>query len=108
MFKLISGDDLKRMRLSCNRTTDEMAKKIGVTRQTYEKYEAGTSQIRLEDGLRLMVYCKIDISPILNHFIGLKKLFSQYKEFDDEQPNRYRASTKKDHLKPGPEELEDL
>ncbi|WDE05500.1 helix-turn-helix transcriptional regulator [Thalassomonas viridans] len=106
MFRLVSGDDLKRMRLSCNRTTAEMAKKIGVTRQTYEKYESGTSQISLEDGLRLMIYCKIDVGPLLSHFAGLKKLFSQYKEFDDDQPNRYRASAKKNHLKP--EKLEDL
>lgn len=101
MFRIISGNDLKRMRLSCNRTTANMANRAGVTRQTYEKYEAGTSNIRLEEALVLMIYCKVDINPLTNHFAELKKKFSQYKEqVHDNKPNSYRASANKDHLKP--------
>ena len=35
MFRVITVDDLKRMRLSVNRTTEQMARVADVTRVTY-------------------------------------------------------------------------
>ncbi|WDE05242.1 helix-turn-helix transcriptional regulator [Thalassomonas viridans] len=98
----ISGEDLRRMRLSRNLTTAEMAEIIGVSRITYESYESGKTKIELNAGLQLSEHCGIDVSPIKNQVLELKNLFSQYKykDLDDEtKPNSRRASKKKNHLK---------
>ncbi|WP_281561159.1 helix-turn-helix transcriptional regulator [Thalassomonas sp. RHCl1] len=101
MFNLLmTGDDLRRIRLSVNRSTEEMAKVAGVHRTTYEKWEKGVGFPRGDQLLLLMLYCQFDISQIINGLDALKKEFSQYKDKDDDyQPNSCRASKKKNHLR---------
>ena len=102
---LVRGADLRRMRLSRNITTAEMAKKLGVTRITYERYESGESRISWNAGLNLSVFCGLDITPFTNQLKELENLFSQYKDRDDENnPNQLRASSKKNHLRPEEDE----
>ena len=97
---LVTGADLRRMRLSRNYTTAEMAKKIGVSRITYERYESGESRISWNAGLNFCVFCGLDISPFTQQLKELENQFSQYRDLDDEtKPNTRRASTKKNHLR---------
>ncbi|WDE09004.1 helix-turn-helix transcriptional regulator [Thalassomonas viridans] len=102
MFNFImTGDDLRRIRLSANRSTEEMAKIAGVNRTTYERWERGIGFPRGDKLIMLLLYCKFDISQIIDGVEALKTEFSQYKDLDhDEQPNSYRISKKKNHLRP--------
>ncbi|WDE04100.1 helix-turn-helix transcriptional regulator [Thalassomonas viridans] len=97
---LVTGADLKRMRLSRNYTTEEMAEMLGVSRITYERYESGQSRISWNAGLNLTIWCGYDISVFLKQMESLKQEFSQYKDQKDEtKPNTQRASSKKNHLR---------
>ncbi|WDE01004.1 helix-turn-helix transcriptional regulator [Thalassomonas actiniarum] len=99
MFRPITGADLKRMRLSANRTTEQMAKVAGVSRVTYESWEKGKSEPRMNQSYALQAYCQINLSPIFSRFDELKKEFDRYKMLvDDKQPNQLRASARKNHL----------
>ena len=102
MFKFImTGDDLRRIRLSVNRSTEEVARFVGVNRTTYEKWEKGVGFPRGDKLLLIMLYCQFDISQITDGLDALKAQFSQYKDLDDDnQPNHYRFSKKKNHLRP--------
>lgn len=108
MFNLLmTGDDLRRIRLSVNRSTEEMAKVAGVHRITYEKWERGVGFPRGDKLLLMMFYCQFDISQIIDGLDSLKKEFSQYKDQDnDYQPNSCRVSKKKNHLRPSEEDDE--
>ena len=99
MFSMISGEDLRRMRLSVNRTTVEMANKVGVSRITYEKWENGIGQPKMNQCLELFIYCRLDVTPLFKQLAELKNQFSHYKDQDDDKPNALRSSQKKNHLK---------
>ena len=108
MLRKPDGDDLRRMRLAANRSTEEMAKKIDKSRVTYEKYESGETKIGHIDALTLCIYCNLDISPFLNQFTELENRFSQYKgKDDDKKPNSRDSSKKKNPHKQFPEEQQE-
>ncbi|WDE10624.1 helix-turn-helix transcriptional regulator [Thalassomonas haliotis] len=97
--RFITGDDLRRARLSVNNSTKEMAKKVGVSRVTLEKWEQGIGQPKVNQALEILVYCHLDIQPLLNQLAALKELFSAYQDEEINKPNTRRASKKKNHLK---------
>ena len=77
-----TGDMLLAMRNSAGKTTVEMAKAVGVSRQTYEKWE---NDIGKPDVLQFFVlarYCRFGFDHVLN---DLKELVQRdvEGEFDD-------------------------
>jgi len=99
-LRFITGGDLKRARLSVNRTTEEVAKKVGVTRATVERWEKEESQPKVNQAFEILVYCRVDIQPLLKQLEALKELFSAYRYIYDDinLPNATRASKRKNHL----------
>ncbi|WDE05075.1 helix-turn-helix transcriptional regulator [Thalassomonas viridans] len=102
----MTGDDLRRMRLYCNRTSEEMAKKISVSLSTYEKYEAGLEQPKASHLLVLNLYCRLSLTPLLIHIRELINYYNPYKDFKNDKTNSNRISAKQKHHKPEPEESE--
>ncbi|WDE06127.1 helix-turn-helix transcriptional regulator [Thalassomonas viridans] len=103
MLYLPKGDDLRRMRLASNRSSEECAKHIGKSRPTLENYESGKTEIGLIDSIKLCAFCGFDVTPFTSQFEHLKDKFAQYKykDLDDEtKPNQRRVSKKKNHLRP--------
>lgn len=99
MFRPTTGDDLRRMRLAANRTTEQMAKVAGVTRVTYEKWEKDESEPRMNQAYAMQVYCRFNLSGIFDRYDELEKEFERYKKIvDDAKPNARRASANKNHL----------
>ncbi|WDD99804.1 MULTISPECIES: helix-turn-helix transcriptional regulator [Thalassomonas] len=95
-----SKDDLKRARLSVNLTTEALAKKVGVSRVTVEKWENGKSKPKYDKAFLICIHCGFDLSGFAKQFKALEQQFSQYKDLGDEtKPNAYRAAPKTDHLK---------
>ncbi|WDE12205.1 helix-turn-helix domain-containing protein [Thalassomonas haliotis] len=106
MFRFMTGDDLRRMRLSCNRTIEDMAKKISVSCITYEKYEAGLEQPKPAHLFALNIYCLLSITPLLKQLRVLITHFNQYKDFKNDKANTHRISSEQKHHKPGSDEAE--
>ncbi|RZG01608.1 XRE family transcriptional regulator [Pseudoalteromonas sp. CO348] len=71
-----NGDDLRRMRLAAQKTTQQMADLVGISRQTYENYENGVSRIPWDHFQVWCKYCDIDLSPIIKQFQALRSLIS--------------------------------
>ncbi|TMO97533.1 helix-turn-helix transcriptional regulator [Pseudoalteromonas ruthenica] len=65
---LISGTDLRRMRERSKKTTVEMAKRVGVSRNTYENWEKDVGQPKVNQFILLCTYCAVDLSPLINQF----------------------------------------
>lgn len=99
LVRFITGDDLRRARLSVNRTTTEMAKKLGVSRVTLENWELEISQPKINQALELLIYCHLDIQPLLTQLAALTTQFKNHQENDINKPNACRASKRKNHLK---------
>ncbi|WDD99429.1 helix-turn-helix transcriptional regulator [Thalassomonas actiniarum] len=106
MFRFMTGDDLRRMRLSCNRTTEDMAKKISVSRTTYEKYEAGLEQPTPAHAFALNIYCRVNIIPLFTQLRELINHFNQYKDFKNDKANTYRMPAEKKHRETESDEAE--
>ena len=105
-FRPITGDDLKRMRLSCNYTTQQMAKIAGVKRATYERWERGETEPKMNQSHKLQAYCRMDVAPIFTKYDELKEMFTSYQNIydTDDKPNQVRASKTKKFLNPNPQE----
>ncbi|WDE12332.1 helix-turn-helix domain-containing protein [Thalassomonas haliotis] len=101
-YRRITGDDLKRMRLSCNYTTEEMAKVAGVKRATYERWERGETEPKMNQSHALQAHCRMDVAPIFTKYDELKEMFTSYKNIydSDDKPNQVRASKTKKFLNP--------
>ena len=104
MFRFITGDDLRRMRLSCNRSTADMARKIAVSRITYERYETGIEKPEASHVMTLVLYCRISITPLFKQLHGVITHFNQYKDVKNDKAQIYRRSAEKAHRKPEQEE----
>ena len=66
------GDDLRRMRKAAKKTTVQMAKRAGVTRQAYELWEKDVGQPKISQFFSLMIFCSMDLDSIKNQFNQLK------------------------------------
>ncbi|WDE06682.1 helix-turn-helix transcriptional regulator [Thalassomonas viridans] len=97
--RFITGDDLRRARLSVNRSTEEVAKKVGVSRITLENWENEITRPSVNQALEVLVYCHLDIKPLLKQLEALKELFDTCQDGDINKPNARRSSKKKNHLK---------
>lgn len=67
-FVTIKGIDLRCMRLAANKTTLEMAEKVGVKRATYENWEKDIGSPNMNQFLELCEFCDFDVSPIRRQF----------------------------------------
>ena len=66
---LITGTDLRILRLKGNKTTAEMADAAAVkTRKTYENWEAGKGQPNVNQFMALSVLCGFDPGRLLGEF----------------------------------------
>ena len=59
MLIALYGEDLKRLRLKANRTTDQAARVAGVSRATYENWEKGVGKPKGDQTLELFVSFKV-------------------------------------------------
>ncbi|WDD97877.1 helix-turn-helix domain-containing protein [Thalassomonas actiniarum] len=96
--RFITGDDLRRARLSVNFSTKEMARKLGVSRITLENWENEISQPKINQALEFLTYARLNVQPLLQQLEALKELFDSCQDGDSNKPNLYRASKKKNHL----------
>jgi len=101
-FRPITGDDLKRMRLDCNYTTEEMARIAGVKRATYERWEKGETEPRMNQSYKMQAHCRFNLAPMFDKFDDLKEQFTSYQNIYDtsDKPNQLRASKTKNFLNP--------
>ncbi|AUJ72640.1 MULTISPECIES: helix-turn-helix transcriptional regulator [Pseudoalteromonas] len=67
-----TGDDLRRLRMSADKTTQQMADLVGIRRQTYEEYEKGIRKFSFEYFLEWSTYCGMDVNPITDYFMDLR------------------------------------
>jgi DNA-binding XRE family transcriptional regulator len=72
IFNNITGDDLRRMRVNKRKTTNQVAKAVGVTRQTYENWERDISQPKINQFIVLCTYHCIDFGSIFSQIRGTK------------------------------------
>ncbi|MBQ4878378.1 helix-turn-helix domain-containing protein [Pseudoalteromonas luteoviolacea] len=63
---MISGDDLKSMRVNAGLTQKEMADKLGISRETVSNYELDVGQPKMRDFLKWLLFCKIDTRSLVN------------------------------------------
>jgi DNA-binding XRE family transcriptional regulator len=94
-LNIISGDDLKRMRLSANKTTVDIAKVIGVSRITYENWEKDIGQPKINQFLIIGSYCSINLTPLLNQFKILKQQLKNIRMNDANNTISKRATRSK-------------
>ena len=67
---LVTGTDMRIMRLKGNKTTAEMANIAGVkTRKTYENWEQNASQPNVNQFMALAVACGFDPGLLLASFV---------------------------------------
>ena len=64
----IQGIDLRCMRLTANKTTQEMAEKVGVKRATYENWEKDIGAPNMNQFIELCEFCNFDMNPIREQF----------------------------------------
>ena len=100
-LRFVTGDDLRRARLSVNRSVEDVAKKVGVNRVTLEKWENEETEPKVNQALEVLVYCCVNIQPLLKQLEVLKELFnaSRYLCDDINLPNARRFSKRKNHLR---------
>ena len=60
---------LVRMRQHSGKTQAQIAKATGVSLRTWQNYEQGLGNISAMGLFKASVYCRYDISDILNHFM---------------------------------------
>ncbi len=97
MFRFVTADDLRRMRLFCGYSTEKMAKKISVSHTTYKQYEAGIKQPEIGVFKWLLVYCRLGITPVLMQLRELIIHFKKNKDFKNDKTNTYPKPAKKPH-----------
>ncbi|WDE02547.1 helix-turn-helix transcriptional regulator [Thalassomonas actiniarum] len=90
----IMGEDLRNMRLSVGKTTKEMAKKAGVSRVTYENWETGVGEPRMNQFLDIGHACSLSLAPLFKQISTLRDQFNQRDENETPQKVRKRASKK--------------
>lgn len=73
LFNNITGDDLRRIRVARRKTTRQVADAVGVTRQTYENWEADKGQPKINQFITLCTFHCIDFSSIFSQIKGEKK-----------------------------------
>ncbi|MFT5758955.1 MAG: transcriptional regulator with XRE-family HTH domain [Alteromonadaceae bacterium] len=91
----VTGNDLKRMRLAKNKKTLEMAKVVGVSRVTYENWEKGIGQPKINQFLILGSYCSINFKPLLHQFDFLKQKLKNIRMNDEDNTISKRATSGK-------------
>lgn len=69
---MITGDDLKNMRLLAGKTQKQMADLVGISRDTYLNYEKEVSKIPLEYFVVWSKVCKIDFTSIFKQLTDCK------------------------------------
>ena len=70
MSMLISGKDLRLMRITADKTTSEMAGYAGVkTRKTYENWEKGIGQPGINQWLLMAIHCGYQPDLLVDQFM---------------------------------------
>ncbi|KID57390.1 XRE family transcriptional regulator [Pseudoalteromonas luteoviolacea] len=69
---MISGDDLKSMRVNAGLTQKEMADKLGISRETISNYELDVGQPKMRDFLKWLIVCKIDTRSVVNQIDAIQ------------------------------------
>ena len=63
---MITGEDLKAMRINAGITQQAMSKKLSCDRRTIHNYELGVSDIPASRFFQWLSYCKLDVGVLLN------------------------------------------
>ncbi|RZM80360.1 XRE family transcriptional regulator [Pseudoalteromonas rubra] len=69
---MITGEDLKNMRLLAGKTQQEMADMVEISRDTFINYEKEVSKIPLEYFIVWSKACKIDFTSIFRQLADCK------------------------------------
>lgn len=88
----IMGEDLRNMRLSVDKTTKEMARKAGVSRITYENWETGIGEPRMNQFIDIGKACSLNLAPLFEQISLLRDQFKERDENETAQKIRKRAS----------------
>ncbi|WP_281557932.1 helix-turn-helix transcriptional regulator [Thalassomonas sp. RHCl1] len=88
----IMGEDLRNMRLSVDKTTKEMAKKAGVSRITYENWECGIGEPRMNQFIDIGHACSLNLAPLFEQISLLREQFKERDENETHRKVRKRAS----------------
>ncbi|WDE09122.1 helix-turn-helix transcriptional regulator [Thalassomonas viridans] len=88
----IMGEDLRNMRLSVNKTTKEMAEKIGVSRITYENWECGVGGPKINQFIDIGRACSLNMTPLFKQISQLRDQFKERDENEKLRKTRKRAS----------------
>ncbi|WDD98219.1 helix-turn-helix transcriptional regulator [Thalassomonas actiniarum] len=91
MFKFVMGDDLRRIRLNADRTMEEVADKLGVSRVTIGKWENGIGRPDVNQFLELYGFCGRNIKLIYEEIFSIRDEF----QIRDEDDKTKRASKRK-------------
>ena len=59
----VNGDDLRAIRRYGRKSTKQVSKAIGVSRSTYVNWEADIGQPKLNQFIRICLYCGLDMKP---------------------------------------------
>ncbi|WP_044830997.1 helix-turn-helix transcriptional regulator [Thalassomonas actiniarum] len=90
----IMGEDLRCIRLSVDKTTREMAKKAGVSRVTYENWETGVGEPRMNQFLDIGHACSLNVAPLFEQISTLRDQFNERDENETLRKVRKRASSR--------------
>jgi len=71
-FVNVNGDDLKRIRTSCNKTMTQMGELMSVDRKTIQNWENGVGQPKGNQLFTLMIAAGFDFTAIINQLSLLK------------------------------------
>ena len=66
MNHTLDGNDLRTMRVHCDKSTTEVAEHLNITRTTYENWENNVGQPKMVQFLKLLVFFSVEVSPLLN------------------------------------------
>lgn len=57
--------DIKSARIKAGFTQQEISRKLGMSRQTYQKYESGNMYFRVDTAWKFAAICKISFDSII-------------------------------------------
>lgn len=69
---MITGDDLRQLRVHAGLSATMMAKKLGVSRNTIQNYENGSSEPKVSDYLKWILICRVNTLPYLSKVLARK------------------------------------
>ena len=82
---MINSEDLRNMRAYGKKTTQQMANKVSVTRNTYENWERNVGQPKVIQFLILCIFCGIDTSGFINKIKDLPNLLKKDDKNNDKR-----------------------